>query len=341
MKLACLSFSESGYIIGEAITKLSNENNYEIHHYPSSQVPEGINDLLKIIWTEYEGFIFISAVGIAVRMINPYIKHKTIDPAVIVIDDLGKYSISLLSGHLGGANEVAQWIGEKIGAMPIITTASDNRGIDSIDMFAKRNNYFIEDMSFTTKLTSMMVNGKKIGLYTEDSEIIRYDNLVLVQRLEDMDLSVDGLIVVSSKLNTSAIDVPYIVLRPKNINIGIGCRKGIEANMIINAIKSALDEIDISTQSIKAIGTVEVKKDEAGIIEAARYFNSPLEIFTVDEIKSVEDNFAQSQFVKNTIGVYSVAEPSAYLLGGKLIKHKSIYNGITIAVSRIGKIGKR
>lgn len=334
MKLACFSFTEKGYKIGEVISKLSNENNYEIHHYPSSKIPEGVNNLLKRIWSEYEGFIFISAVGIAVRMINPFIKHKTIDPAVIVIDDLGKYSISLLSGHLGGANEIAQWIGEKLGAMPIITTASDNRGIDSIDMFAKRNNYFIENMNSTTKLTSMMVNGKKIGLYTEDGEIIKYDNLVLVQSLENVNLNIDGLIIVSSKLNISAIEVPYIVLRPKNINIGIGCRKGIEANMIINAIKSALNEIEISLESIKEIGTVEVKKDEAGIIEAAKYFNCSLKIFTIDEIKNIENNFAQSQFVKNTIGVYSVAEPSAYLLGGKLIKHKSIYNGITIAVSR-------
>lgn len=334
MKIACFSFTDRGNALGEKIKELSNIDIYQIHHYPNSQVAGGIKQLLKEIWHDYEGFIFISATGIAVRMISTFIEHKSFDPAIVVIDDLGKFSISLLSGHLGGANEIAKWIGEKIDAIPVITTASDNRGIDSIDMYAKTNNYFVEDMDTITKITSMMVNGKRIGLYTEEDAIIKYDNLVLINSLENVDSTIDGIIIVTSQKKVPPISVPFTILRPKNINIGIGCRKGIETKRIIESINVALSEINISTKSIKAIGTVEVKKDETGIIEAAKYFNCPLRIFTIDEIKEVEENFSKSQFVKDTIGVYSVSEPSAYLLGGKLIKEKSMHNGITISISK-------
>lgn len=334
MKIACLSFSDKGYEIGENIKRLSKLGKYDIHHYPNSQAVGGIKKLLKGIWYEYEGFIFISATGIAVRMISTFIEHKTKDPAVIVIDDLGKFAISLLSGHIGGANEIAQWIGEKIGAIPVITTASDNRGIDSIDIYAKRNNYYIENINSVTKLTSMMVNGKRVGLYTEEAALIKYGNLMFVQSLESIDISIEGLIIVTSKIKMPDLSVPFTLLRPRNINIGVGCRKGIGTYKIVDAIEKSLNELNLSTQSIKAIGTIEIKKDEEGIIEAAKHFNCPLRIFTIKEIEKVEDKFQKSQFVKDTIGVHSVAEPSAYLLGGELIKEKTKYNGITIAISK-------
>lgn len=335
MKIVCLSFTEKGKELGNKLGELSKENRqYIIHHYANKEVEGGIKSLLNNIWREYDGIIFISSTGIAVRMINPYIKDKTIDPAVVVIDDCGRFSISLLSGHLGGANELADWIGKKINAIPVITTASDNRKIEAVDLFAKNNNYYIEDMKSLTKITAMMVNEKVIGFYSEDDTVIDYPNLIILEDLDYMPSNIDGVIIVSSeKIKLLNYEIPTIDLRPKNINIGIGCRKGMEGRRIIEAIEEALDEVSLSNKSIKTIGTVEVKKDEKGIIEAAKYFNCPMKIFTIDEIKEVEDKFEKSQFVKDTIGVYSVSEPSAYLLGGRLITKKSKHNGITISIS--------
>lgn len=336
MKIACLSFTEKGKELGDKLEDLSQENRqYIIYHYANEEVEGGIKSILNNIWKEHDGIIFISSTGIAVRMINPYIKDKTIDPAVVVIDDWGRFSISLLSGHLGGANELANWIGIKINATPVITTASDNRKIEAVDLFAKNNNYYIEDMKSLTKITAMMVNGKTIGFYSEDNKIIDYPNLIFLEDLENINYQIDGLLIVSSqKVEKIDSKIPTTYLRPKNINIGIGCRKDTEGKNIIEAIEDALGKISLSNKSIKAIGTVEVKKDEKGIIEAARYFNCPMKIFTIDEIKEIEDKFEKSQFVKDTIGVYSVSEPSAYLLGGKLLTSKSKYNGITISISK-------
>lgn len=339
MKIACLSFSERGKFLGEKIKKYSNQQDkYIVDHFNNREVRNGIKPLMPHFIMEYDGLIFISATGIAIRFIKPYIVDKTLDPAVVVVDDMGRFSISLLSGHIGGGNELANWIGNTIGAIPVITTATDNRGIEAVDIFAMKNNYYIENMVDTKNITAMMVDGKKIGLYSEMDEIIQYDNLIVVEDLDYIDSSIVGLIIISSKHNKKLekLKTNYEVcqLIPKNINIGIGCRKGIEGKRIIDAVKSELKETDLSVKGIKSIGTIEVKKDEIGIIEAAKYFDSPLKIFSIDEIKGVEDKFQGSQFVKDTIGVYSVSEPAAYLLGGNLISRKSKYNGITISIAK-------
>ncbi|NLY46902.1 MAG: cobalt-precorrin 5A hydrolase [Tissierella sp.] len=332
MKLACLSFTDKGKLLGERLLAIDDDN-YEMGHVPNSEVEDGIKGFLERSWTEYDGFIFISATGIAVRMCQPYIKSKDIDPAIVVIDDEGKFSISLLSGHLGGANGIAKSIGDYIGATTVITTASDNRGIDSIDLFAKENDYDIEDLSTVTKITSMMVNNKTVGIYTEDEKLINYPNLIRIDDLNNIDPSIEGIIIITSNKEINFLDIPYTILRPKNINIGIGCRKGVEVEIVMEAIELALKEKKLSNKSIRSMGTVEIKKDEAGIIKAAAHYNCPLEIFTIEEILPLEDLFQKSQFVKDTIGVYSVSEPCAYLLGGKPILGKFIHKGVTISIN--------
>lgn len=332
MKIACFSFTDEGKKIGDKLILLVNED-YTFTHFHNSEIEGGIKSLIAYAWNDYDGLIFIGATGIAIRMINPFIDHKTKDPAVIVIDDLGRYVISLLSGHIGGANDLTHYISEEINGLPIITTASDSRGIESIDMFAKKNDYYMEDMNSITTLTSMMVNGKKIGFYSEDRTKINYNNLIVLKELENLDKDIEGLIVVSSII-TKDIKAPYTILRPRNINIGVGCRKGIEGDRIIESIKSSFKEAHLSINSIKSMGTVEVKKDEAGILEAAKFYNCPLKIYTIEEIQQVEDMFEKSKFVKDTIGVYSVSEPVAHLLGGQLITRKSKHNGITISISK-------
>lgn len=340
MKIGCFSFSDKGKELGDKLVHISkkNQSNYTIYHFNNSQIKGGVKALFENAWEEYSGIIFISAAGIAVRMISPYIKHKTLDPAVVVVDDMANFSISLLSGHLGGANDLAYWVAEKIEAIPVITTASDNRGIEAIDIFAKKNDYYIEDMKSVKDITSMMVNGKTIGFYSEMDIVIGYDNLLIIRDLENIDRNIDGIIIITSN-KVESLHIPYTILRPKNINIGVGCKKGIEGKRIIEAVKNTLDKHNLSEKSIKNIGTVEVKKDEAGILNAAKYFNSQLKIFTIEEIKEVEDRFEKSQFVKDTIGVYSVSEPCAYLLGGQMICEKSKHNGITIAITKEDKNG--
>lgn len=338
MKIACLTFTDQGRKLAEALLK---SKSYRMVHYDNSQQEEGIKSIMKNIWENYEGIVFISATGIAARFIAPYIRDKSKDPAVVVIDDLGKFSISLLSGHLGGANKLASQLAKDIGGQAVITTASDNRGFLSLDLFALENNYYIENMASVKTISALMVNGRKIGFYTEDEKFINYPNCKILRSLKpgkDVDKQVkglEGLIIVSCKKDLPIPGgIPYVVLRPRKINIGIGSRKGVGKKRVLDAIEEALDKLNLSTRSIKSMGTVEVKKDEEGIIQAAKDYGCPLEIFSLEEISLVEDKFEKSQFVKNTIGVYSVSEPSAYLLGGDFLLRKGRFNGITISITK-------
>jgi len=339
MKVACLSFTSKGREIGEQILK-----NYEqkpnfveaIKHFHNSSIKGGIKTILPEVVRKYDGIVFISATGIAIRMMIPFIKDKKTDPAIVVVDDLGRYSISLLSGHIGGANTLSKEIGNIIDAKPIITTASDSRGIEAVDMYAIRNNLYMKNMNSVKKITALMIEGKKIGFYSEIKAKIGYSNLIEIEDKQGIKLieeKVDGILLVTSQKGIKP-SIPYTILRPQNLNIGIGCRKGTRGKDIINSIIDLLNKNSLSEESIKSIGTVSIKKNEKGIIEASEYFSCPMNIFTKEEIKKVEDSFQKSQFVKEKIGVYGVSEPSAYLSGGNLIVDKTIYNGITLAISK-------
>lgn len=341
MKIALISYTKDGKKIGDKLVKYRKEAQYKkvciVHHYENSQIQGGIKEHIERIFQEYDGIIFISAAGIAVRMISPYIKNKETDPAVLVIDDLGRFTISLLSGHIGGGNELTQWASSILGSVSVITTASDIRGIEAIDIFAKKNNYIIEDTKAAKTIMTMMVNGEKIGFFTEDKEIIDYSNLVLIKDLNNIE-NISGIIAVTY-MEQLKLDLPHVLLRPKAINIGIGCRKNIDTEKIIDFIKDLLKENNLSQKSIKALGTIEAKKDEKGIIEAAQFFKCPLKIFSVKDIKKIENKLSKSDFVKATVGVYSVAEPCACLLGGNIKVFRKQKDGITLSISTEVKDG--
>lgn len=318
MKLACLFFTAEGEAIANTIKELQD---YEVTLFSK----EIYKEHLEKIFGDYEGVIFISSTGIAVRICSKFIKDKSIDPAVIVIDDLCRYCISLLSGHLGGANILAQKLANELNALPIVTTATDGRGIEAVDVYAKRNGFAIENLSDVKKITAMMLEGKSIRIFGDIAPAIEYKNLV-------SDNEEAGIIITSSE--KVAYHKKHCILRPGNLNIGIGCRRGKTVEEILSAIDIVFKENNLSLKSIKDIATVDVKKDEEGIIEAAERLKCGLRIFDREDIKKVENEFSKSDFVRDTIGVTSVCEPCAYLAGGKIIVKKTVINGITLAVSK-------
>lgn len=318
MKLACIAFTASGLIIADRIKENAwlEVDIFDKHSY---------KDKLESIFSQYRYIAFISSVGIAVRLSAPFLLHKTVDPAIVVIDDLGRYSISLVSGHLGGANELALKLSDILECQPVITTASEGREIEAIDMFAKANGLFIEKLEDAKKITAMMLENKRIKLESEVELQLGYDNI--------SDIDYDAVVKISSRQRFSS-DVPYCILRPRNINIGIGCRRGKAKEDILKAIYEVFNSYNISIKSIKAAGTVDIKSDEAGIIEACKELECKMVVFDRGSISKVEHLFASSDFVKSTIGVSSVCEPCAHLLGGKLIVPKTSINGITIAATK-------
>jgi cobalt-precorrin 5A hydrolase len=249
------------------------------------------------------------------------------------MDDTGRFAIPILSGHYGGANEMARKIAASTGASPVITTATDNRGIQAPDMFAKDNGYVVENPESLARITSMMVNGEPVGFYGEFGPSIEYSELVHLNGEDLKNCMLPGVIAVSNRLGIEIPGIPNLVLRPPNINLGLGCRKEVSGGRIIDFIYEVLSEEGLSPLSVGNIGTIELKRNEPGIIEAAEHFGCGLKIFSGEDISKVQDMFMKSDFVKNTVGVNSVSAPAAYLMGGNLIREKAVKNGITLSVT--------
>ncbi|WP_022819588.1 cobalt-precorrin 5A hydrolase [Fusobacterium russii] len=266
----------------------------------------------------YEGHIFIMASGIVIRKISSLLKSKDIDPAVLLIDEGKHFVISLLSGHLGGANELTQKVAEILNLVPIITTSSDITGKIAVDSIAQKLNAELEDLKSAKDVTSLIVDGKKVNiLFPKNVKISENGNS-------------EGIVLVS---NRKKVEITKIC--PKNIILGIGCKKDIKAEHILEAIEDIMNKYNLDIKAIKHIATVDIKENEEGLIKAAEFLEVELKIISREEIKKVESMFEGSDFVQTNIGVRAVSEPVAFLSSsqnGRFIAMKEKYNGITISI---------
>jgi len=329
MKYAVITFTQKGDQIAEILGLTLNIDLYSKKKHDNFNFKE----VSKKVMENYKAIIFISSTGIAVRAIAPYLKSKDVDPAVLVIDNSCKFVISLLSGHIGGANEITSEVSNILGAQPIITTATDNLGILAPDMIAKENNLVIDDLKKAKEITSFLVDRKKIGFYDEKGIIQTPTGYS--SNLEDT----SGVLYISSNQRIiSELDgymKPMLKLIRKNIVIGIGCRKNFETLKMRQTVLKMLLEYNIDIRAIKAITTVDVKKDELAINELVDYLKCNLYIFTTDDIRAVQHKFCGSDFVEKTIGVRAVCEPCVELSGARIIKNKMKLNGMTLCVGEV------
>lgn len=279
---------------------------------------ENFTEELATKFNGYDGHIFIMATGIVIRKIAPLIKSKDVDPAVLVIDEGENFVISLLSGHIGGANDLTYKVARTCSLLPIITTSSDVTGKIAIDTLAEKLNCEMESLKKAKELTSLIVDNKNV-------EILLPKNVKIGEGKNS-----SGVVVVSNKKN---IDI--MRLYPKNIIIGIGCRRGTTKEDIKKTVDEVMEKHNLAYESIKKIATVDIKADEVGLIDFAGELKKELIIISREDIKKVEDRFKGSDFVKKQIGVSCVSEPCALLASngnGKFLEQKHIYNGITISI---------
>jgi len=253
VKIALISLSNEGVRALQPLLDYFPESPLFVHnsvsHTAACRTFSKISELTKEIFKEYDGLVYAAPCGVVVRAIGPLIQSKYSDPAVVVIDVGGRYAISLLSGHEGGANDLALAVGNIIGADPVITTT------------------------------------------------------------------------------TEAL---------KTIIVGVGCRRGMAADKIVEAIRAALGEAEIDLAQVRLLASADVKTNETGLLEAAAELGIPIRFIKGEEIRSCGRNFEHSSFVEKSVKLPAVAEPAALLAGRRtqLISHRKSYNGITIAIAR-------
>lgn len=260
MKIAIISVTKNGDSNSLVLKEKLQEFSENIKIYFKSEVKTlGLNNVCKEAMTSYEAVIFISSTGIAVRGIAPFIKSKDKDPAVVVVDNSSKYAISLLSGHLGGANKLTTLVSEILGAEAIITTATDNLNIKAPDLFAKENNLIIDSLKDCKDIAALLVEGKKVGFYDEDNK------LDIPKGYIDSLEGVDGTMYVTNKLNLNTSKKTLKLIR-KNIVLGIGCRKDYDEDTMEKTVFEVLEKYNLDIRSVKVIGTVEIKAEEKAIL---------------------------------------------------------------------------
>ncbi len=326
MKLAIISLTPEGLKLAKSIDNLL-EDDYTVLR--TDIFHKNVKKTLTKIFLQYDCILGIMASGIMIRNVCSLLRDKTKDPAILVMDERGKHVITLLSGHIGGGNDYTFKIAELVGADSVITTATDIIGKMGIDTLAHKYHLKITNPSKIRFINQALVEDKTVELALPPKfEFIYKDKLV-----KDSYIKIPST---SDKIEAYFNDT-IINLTPIRLVIGLGARKNISKDDVLSAVEEVLNTLKLPLLRIDALATAEPKKEEKGILDAAKELDVPLEIISLNELKNFTDfQCSESSFVKEVFGVLGVSEPTALLSAGKdskLIFRKKAINKVTVAVA--------
>lgn len=351
MKIAIIAITKGGCQLGSRLAaKIKAEADLFIPERFKEEIKADANifdgnlkALVANIFPNYSGLVFIMAAGIVVRMIAGLIKDKRVDPAVVVMDEKGDYAISFLSGHLGGANELSRKCALAVGAIPVITTATDVNNKPSIDLIAKELNLAIENHRSIKIISAAMVNNERVGIVDrygllkryyagEDEDNVRYYSSITYA----VHVNASAYIFLTNRDSEIFKKRKNILfLRPKNLIAGIGCNRNTKASEIEKVYFDVLKENNLSPLSVRNIATIDVKKNEKGLNNFVKKHRFDVIYYTKDELNTIEPPSGESENTLKNVGAKGVCEPAAMLSSGarSLIVKKQKIGNVTIAVA--------
>ena len=278
-------------------------------------------------FAEADALIFCCAAGIAVRGIAPHVRSKKTDPAVIVVDETARFVVSLLSGHIGGANELAADLAADLGATPVITTATDLNGLFAVDVFAEKNHLFIESMALAKAVSAALLAGEAVGFCSD----------LPVRGSVPPELSQDGPADIGVCVTADAKTAPFdktLRLIPRRYAAGLGCRRGKDVGEMARFFAERLADCGVDPRALRCIASVDLKRDEACLLALAETYKVPFVTYTAEELNALPGEFSGSDFVKGVTGVDCVSERSALLAaGGRIVCKKIAGEGMTFALA--------
>jgi len=323
--------------------------------------------VVQELFNTAKSLILFMPVGAAVRLLASSLDDKHSDPAVVCVDDGGRFVVSLVSGHLGGADALAQEVAAALGATPVITSASHALGVFAADMLGRELGWTIEARpGHLTRASAAMVNGEAVGLFQDAGETDWQsagqelpNNVTIYSSIGALTGSncAAALIITdrndSEKAEDAASNKAVVVYRPKTLVAGMGCRKGVPADHLLELLTKAFEANALSLSSLSCIATADLKRDEPGLIELAAKYDVPLRCYSTGELNSVfgEESSNATTGIGNTVatarprvhgllGVWGVSEPAALLAAGsrELLAERIKTDRATIAIARIGHL---
>ena len=348
-KVSVLAITKNGIKIGLELKKLSNswkiyvpskfsDNDTQIEWY-SEPTSNKIEELFKTS----DALVCIFSLGAVIRLVSPYIKDKKTDPAVLVIDDKAKFVISVLSGHIGGANQLTQDIAEKLGGTPVITTAADVNKTIAVDLLGKEFGWEIEDDSTVTKISAFMVNEEEIGVFQDSGNKDWWNkklpiNVIIYSSIEELEKSkAKGFLIMTDKeIVNEEILKNSVVYRPPTLVVGVGLHGDTTKETIREGLNYCLEKYKLSAKSIAKLVSIKKQQDVQGLIDLGNEMNVPVEYFEKEELAQIEIP-NPSEMVQAFEGTPSVSEAAAIKSsGGRLAVEKQKFPpNLTIAIARI------
>src|ERR687886_2010280 len=246
---------------------------------------DGPKEALSKAWNECDGVVLFLATGAAVRLLAPLLEDKRRDPGVVCVDDAGRFSVAVTGGHAGGANELAEWVAEALGATPVITTASDSLQVPALDSLGERLGFEIEEGSDLAAVGAALVSGETVRLVSErrwplgplPQNVIPSEPSVPLEEVEP------PLVLISDRLFPDPPH-PSVVYRPPSLVVSVGCSRGAGAAEILGLLDSSLREAQLSPKSVASLASIDVKSGEPGLLRAAEELGVPLSFHTAGEV---------------------------------------------------------
>lgn len=345
MKISGVCFTKAGYQLLTWIEEILEKEGHEVDIEARTRFAEGRDqkapqESLKE-WTgkrflDRDALIFVGATGITVRTIAPFVRDKRQDPAVIVLDERGKFCISLLSGHIGGANELAGWLAKQIKAVPVITTATDINDTFAVDVYAARNDMTLSNMTYAKEVSASLLSGYPVGFASDfpvDGRLPAGFQWSGRMKPENPDEVTLGVYISPSYMRQQFDHCLWLI--PRCITLGIGCRKGTQAEQIERLVDRVLRENYIYPEALREVATIDLKAEEPGLLEYCKKNGLALVPYTPEELKAVQGSFTASEFVEGVTGVDNICERSALLASqGELIVRKTCGDGVTCALAK-------
>lgn len=368
MKIAVLALTRGGELTAARIQRAYLEGEVDLY-LPEKLMPkigeaglqkgrtyfkDSFQEVFEFVFHQYRALVCVMAVGIVVRIAAPFLNNKYHDPAVVVLDEKGKYAVSLLSGHLGGANELALEIAEKIGAQAVITTATDVCGKPAVEMLAREYKLALEPRENIKKLNWALAHDIPIKVFVQEGIELppvfspgqgHFEGPYKIREPQDVQINAKGCddslnqpcLVISTNLYPNNVfeSINCVLGRPQYIVLGVGCKRGISPEQLIQFVHHCFQEEGLSPLCLKKIVSIELKNNEEGLREAARRLEVPLEFVTEDQIKNLKADVSRSIFVEEITGVGCVCEPAALIGAGReeLLWKKKKYQGMTTAAA--------
>nr|WP_207753332.1 cobalamin biosynthesis protein [Intestinimonas butyriciproducens] len=278
-------------------------------------------------FADSDALLFVGASGIAVRAIAPYVRDKFTDPAVVSVDETGRFAVPLLSGHVGGANDLARLVARRTGGTAAVSTATDVNGRFAVDQWAREQGFFLDGREGAKRVSAALLAGISVGMESD---------FPIQGPLPQGVVEGPAEAGIALTLDPEKRPFPHTVrLIPPVLHLGIGCRRGTPAATIAKAVEGVFRSRHLSLKGVAAVCSIDLKKDEAGLLAFCQGLGLPLTTYSAGELSAVPGDFTPSPFVHGVAGVDNVCERAAVRRGGSLIVPKQAGEGVTVAVSQV------